>query len=485
MSRSSIFKLSRRALVASVAAAPFAFQKWRFPMEAAQARAADNLMFRPEDYGALGDGRTNDTIAFAAMSRAVERAGGGTIQLSARTYVIGMQRHDAAGHDTWEPLPVIALAHLARGVTIAGNGAVLRAAVASRFGSFDHSSGKPIRPKMPHYDVDTIATPYKYMILVQNSGGPVVIRDLELDGNIAAMEIGGEWGDTGRQIAMSGIYLRDNAADERLSNIYSHHHGQDGIILDGPDRTNVALRTLDRVRCEYNGRQGCSVVGGRGYHFTNCDFSRSGRAAVFSAPGAGVDIEAERDKRVRGLRFSNCRFEDNAGCGLLADQGDSADVVISGSIMVGTTAWSAWTRKPGFRFEKCKFVGAIVNAFGSDDAAQATHFVDCSFTDDLAQAGHRPVYGGDGSVPIVDLGGSFGSGRNVSFVRCRFVLNYGGRLPWTVGTIFQDVTMTQKSRTVAYPRGIYRGVSTINAPVDLYSSRVEGTLTVNGHPLRM
>ena len=86
-------------------------------------------------------------------------------------------------------------------------------------------------------------------------------------------------------------------------------------------------------------------------------------------------------------------------------------------------------------------------------------------------------------MPIVDLGGSFEAGRNVAFVRCLFDLRHQGKLPWTGGTIYDSVKMRQRSKALAYPRGVYRGVSEIEGPAILASTTVEGTLLLNGEPI--
>ena len=377
---------------------------------------------------------------------------------------------------TYPPPPLLELRDCRAPIVIEGNNAVMRGPAGALFGTFDNA-GKKLHPAMPYYGAPAIRVPYRYMILIERCAS-VTIRNLELDGMIGSARIGGQYGDTGWQIAMMGLKLVDNRGPELISSVYSHHHGLDGVMIDGPNVSSTS-RVLQNVRCEYNGRQGCSVVGGTGYQFIGCTFAKTGRSAVVSAPSAGVDIEAEGTKRVSGLRFSNCRFIDNAGVGLLADQGPSHDVVVTDSLLVGTTSWAAWPRKPGFRFQRCKFVGAIVNAYGSDNPREAAQFVDCTFTDDPALAPGGRVYGRDGSVPMVDLGGSLGGGRNVAFVRTKFTFTQG-KLPWTVGSIFEDVTMIQSTRAVSFPRGIYRGHNILRGSIDTNPSSIEGTVDFNG-----
>lgn len=436
----------------------------------------------PEHFGARGDGVTNDTSAFTALSAEVNRRGGGTISLGkGRTYIVGRQIRGGrlgrgGGIAAWAPEPLLELRDLAAPLMILGNGAIMRAEAALRFGTFDPQTDQPTHRPMPNYHGTEIASPYQAMINVQNCRGPVTIRDVELDGNLPRLRIGGKYGDTGWQLPGSGLLLVDNHAPETIENVYSHHHGQDGAIVIGDDARSVRSR-FSRYVGRYNGRQGLSITGGRGYDFADCEFSHTGRSALKSAPGAGVDIEAEGKKIVRDLTFTRCKFIDNVGVGLLAEAGDGADARFSNCLFVGTTAWSAWPRKPGFVFTDCTFVGSAVNAYASKQPDLACKFIHCRFTDDPALSPTGKVYIGKG--PIVDLGAS----DNVLFDGCTFRLVAGAALPWSWTAIYRDCTMSQRSPTPGETRGKYLGTTTITGRVDLYSSMVEGTLIVNGRQI--
>jgi hypothetical protein len=320
------------------------------------------------------------------------------------------------------------------------------------------------------------------MIKVQDCSGPVMITDLELDGNVAGTVVGGPWGDTGWQLAMTGLGLYDNSGPEVVRNVYTHHHGQDGLTIDGVDRDRGVRSQIVGVRSEHNGRQGCSLVGGRGYDFVDCHFNHTGGPKVASAPGAGIDIEAE-NKRIRDLTFRRCEFSDNHGPGLLADQGDSESAVFTGCTFVGATSWAAWPRMPGFSFHRCNFVGPISNCFGDERRpARATTFTDCTFRDDPALSPSRRIYvQPHTSGPIADLPDH----PNVLFAHCVFALTHANTLPWTTNkVIFSGCTLTQKSPATSYPRGTFVGYNTISAPVDLYGCIVKGKLVVNGRSVQ-
>lgn len=441
------------------------------------AQAPAGPVFRPEDFGAAGDGRTNDTAAFERLSAAVNSAGGGRIVLRPVTYLVGTQRRGGPGEPyTFAPGPILRLARCSRPLTVEGNKARLRCAPGLRYGTFDRRTGARVDHPLPYTTPGDLATPYDYMILIESCTAPVVVQDLELDGGVADLRIGGPWGETGWQIAAVGLYLRDNMGGETVRNLYSHHHAQDGVILAGPSRAASSVpRSFANMRCHANGRQGMSIIGGRGYRFTDCRFTGTGRGPVSSAPGAGVDIEAEAGP-VRDLVFTRCEFSDNAGCGLVADSGDSADARFVLCRFIGTTNWSVWPDKPGFVFTGCEFVGAVVRCHGSDVPGQATRFVRCRFTDDPARSPNGRVYR---NGPMVNLGYS----RNVLFQGCTFSATHGAQLPWSTEAIFADCTMRQSGPVQAYPRGTFRGVNRIDGSVDIAASRVSGRLLLNGLPV--
>ena len=434
-------------------------------------------VFRPEDFGARGDGRTNDSAAFAALAAAVNARGGGQIEFRATTYIAGAQRHAPSATFAFAPEPLLEFRNCTRPLVLRGNGARIRCADRLRFGTFDPRSGAATRHAMPFYNRTEIASPYSWMILVANCRGAVEISDFDLDGNLPRLLLGGPWGDVGHQIAAGGIRLLDNSGPEVLRNLHLHHHGQDGLMIDGLDRDRGVRSRVETVRSEYNARQGCSVIGGRGYDFLNCHFNHIGRGGLASPPGAGVDVEAESNKKIRDITFTGCEFSDNYGAGLVADSGDSEGIHVADCTFVGTTTWALWPNKPQMRFERCRVVGPTAHAFG--DAARperAAQFHDCTFLDDPALSPTRRVYGSDQPLPIVNLPGN----PNVLFAHCGFDLRHGAELPWTVDCIYSDCTMRQAVPRVSYPRGSYRGRNTISGNAILAGSTNTGEILLNG-----
>lgn len=441
-----------------------------------EAAHAEGEALTPEMFGAKGDGRTNDSLAFDELSRRINERGGGVVALRKTIYSVGRPLPPSP---SFKLSPILQFLRCSRGVTVRGNGAVLRCGAGLPFGTFDRTTGAPIRHPMPYFGNDAVS-PYTAMIFAEECSGPILISDLELDGNLTQLRIGGPYGDGGYQIPGSGIFLRNNRGDEIVRNVHTHHHPQDGLMIDGVDDPALAKRVTRRiegVRSEYNGRQGCSVVGGAGYAFSQCRFNHTGRAGVSSPPGAGVDIEAEGDKRNRNLSFAECTFIDNSGCGMVADSGPSEGASFSHCTFVGTTSWSAWPNKPGFSFRDCLFVGALCHAAAVADRRLSTMFIGCTFVDDPARSPTGKVYLASGSFgAIADLN-ELG---NPIFEGCRFVLTHNAQLPWSMKATYRDCVMTQASPRQAYPRGLFEGRNIIRGNVDLYGSQVPGEVTING-----
>lgn len=429
--------------------------------------------FVPEMFGAAGDGVTNDTDAFAQMTRALNGAGGGSVILSNTTYVVGKQGHDPNSPYAFAPAPIMDISGCTKDVKIFGNGAKIKSARGLRFGTFDALTGLPTVHSMPYYAINEVACPYFAMITVQNCSGKVYIENLELDGNLAELLIGGQYGDTGWQIPGFGLRLINNSGGEHIVNLHTHHHPVDGLYVAGTvDRTESTV--IENSISEYNARQGCTIGGGSNFRFEKSHFNHTGRAGLMSAPGAGIDIEAELNP-IRNIYCSDCQFSNNSGCGMVADSGDTDGAIFDGCSFVGTTTYSAWPRMPHFKFVDCQFVGSICNTFADVDPDRAARFSRCNFLDDVALSPTNEVYG-DG-VPIADLGSG---DRNVLFDDCVFRLTNKSVLPWSGTVTYNNCTMSQVAPQQSYPRGIFTGTNKIDGNVGLNGSKILGELIVNG-----
>lgn len=442
--------------------------------------------FSADDFGAVGDGVTNDTVALNDLAAAVMVAGGGVVDFTpGATYLVGIQTFNGTINNyLFDPHDVLKITGCNFPLILRGNGCKIKCADDLKFGSFN-ADGTVRNEAMP-FTGDAIASPYKEMIHVADCTGFVHISGFELDGNCTNLEIGGQWGDTGRQIPCTGLYLKDNTGGERVEDVESHHHCLDGWQLNGVSPDAGSLSTMGaavNVNCHHNGRQGQSVVGGAGWTYDNCKFGYTGKDTGFaaSAPAAGVDIEGEGGKVVHDMTYRRCEFFCNSGAGLIADQGASENITFEDSRFIGDTNWAAWADNPRYRFVRCTFIGALTHLHPNSDPDLAARFEDCRFLDDPALSPTGLVYGGSNpNKPILDLGTG---DTNVRFTRSRFDLTHAHSLPYTGEAIYDDCVMTQVAATAAYPRGHYKGVNFLDTAgsVDLTGNpQIEGDLIING-----
>ena len=335
--------------------------------------------YRPEDYG------TDNTLALAQVAAAVLANGGGIVSLmTGKEYIVGVQRRDIPNGYLYEPLPLFDVTKLPNDLVIEGNGAIIRCATGMRFGSFN-PDGTPMAPAMP-YEGPGIASPYRWMIRAINCQGNIRIDDLELDGNIAGQVIGGQWGDTGIQLPMDGIYLGENMGGITLNRINAHHHGCDGMQINGMAKSEtdpMEKIVVNESHFDSNGRLGVAIVGGRDITFNggsanwNAAQDRPGGGTpVRSNPASGFDLEAEGGKIVRDVTFNDMEMIGNQATAIVADNTNCDRVTVNRCKLVQTHkgGYALWPKIPNFTLNDTTVAGTIVFA---RDTFVANH---CTFT---------------------------------------------------------------------------------------------------------
>jgi hypothetical protein len=167
--------------------------------------------------------------------------------------------------------------------------------------------------------------------------------------------------------------------------------------------------------------------------------------------------------------------------GLVAESGDSADVTLDSCRFIGTTNWSAWPKKPRFRFTNCLFAGTVVHAYGDSDPANAAQFRDCRFSDDPTLSPTGEIFGGRGKRKTLAIL----AGENVLLDRCSFEAQHGLELPRSsTNVIYSNCTMIQSGGGQSHPKGTYIGTNQITGNADLSGSRIRGEVLLNGHTIR-
>lgn len=448
------------------------------------------LGFRPESYGAKADGITNDTSAFQQIATLVNAAGGGIVNLKpGATYLVGVQTLVNNGTFMFEGQDILTITGCPKAVIINANGATLKLAAGLKYGTFN-ADGTVHTHTMPFTDRTFYSAPlpdFAGIIGINNCTGPVEIRDLKIDGNLANLAIGGQYGDTGWQVAGDGLLMFDNTGGELVENVELVHCPRDGAMgWRSLANSTVKKPTVFRqVNSHGNGRQGFSLTDGRSYTFEECNFDDTGTTvnvgtgtALYSAPGAGVDIEA--NDLIRDVHFKNCQFNNNMGCAMVSDGTNAADVTFELCTFVGTAAWAAWINAPRFRFRECNFIGLINLPYQPTNPTDGPLFEDCLFSDDSSLSPTGVVF---------DRAGINSSGANPTYALCKRSHFDGGRIAnmdMSTGAIFEDCVITCDPAHSAGPNNaILRGLTTINGstvdyPFSFPGAVSSGRIIVNG-----
>lgn len=422
--------------------------------------------------------------AFGLLSDFVSDAGGGfVVHLKAgQVYAVGRQTLvNGSTPSGWmiEPDPVLHFVGCTKPVAVEGNGARLRCVDGLKYGTFD-SSGNAL---VGQQSLDKVGSPYKGMIWFEECVGGCSVRNIELDGNANEYILGGGYGDVDRQIPCTGIFFYETEGDIFVENVWTHHNGLDGIQISHANHNSTSDDNIVfiNVNSEYNGRQGVSIVSGRGGKFERCKFNHTGQIDFSSAPKAGVDIESNSGRSVKNWIFSQCEMINNKGVGMLADVGTNRDCKFKYCTFVGTENYAVWPQMPGFVFEDCLMVGVTLNTYVDATAgADATKFVRCKFVNDTSLSPTGTVYlGAGGTSRLVELNGA----RGTLLDRCDIIAT-GAALAFfsdNSANRVNNTNISQVSATTLSPTATWSGHNTIvSAGTTSAAGTFRGTVTVNG-----
>lgn len=418
-----------------------------------------------KDFGAVGDGVTDDTAAIQAAAAYIETNSGGAVVFPAGTYLVGSGQTFVAGTGIVNAIPVVdnsegvfAIRNCTKPVTISGEGAVIKWASGTYFGSFNKNTKAPVAYTDPTSTFGYAARMFNFTNCLQ-----VSIEGFELNGNIDTYIIGGFTQVDGLQIPGNGIRAYNNKMFT-ASDIYAHHQGLDGFTIGwtglSDNHLNQYPHTLTNCKSTYNARQGLSWVGGNSLTCVTCDFSFTGKNAVLStAPRSGLDIEPESSVCKNGT-FLNCSFNQNDGVGILADTGTT---ITSNMSFVGCSAlavsgdvgsyWLNFINRGSF--VNCTFNGTGVNP-------QNAVFTSCKFLMDPTLSSNGTLAG---TRQVLD-------GTGATFSDCYFYAASGYTLPFSAAAdnVYEGCTFLQAGTGTFFTRGIFTGKNTLTYATGTFDS---------------
>lgn len=275
-----------------------------------------------EDFGAVGDGTTDNYVALKAAADYITSVGGGTLYFPPGNYYI--DQYVTVSNSVVDPMQFTncdGLALLGYGAKITTKG---------------------------NYNRDAVTTRSLSVFVLTNCKN-VTIEGFEIDGQLNLTTTSAVYAEP----VSYGVYLL-SCINVTLKNLDIHHVMTDGVYMrDDGIQTNprVACKyiTGTNVSSTYCGRQGMSIVQARWVTFTDSNFSYTFRDSTIGfSPSAGVDIEPNRstattspdqmDVDTGQCTFIGCLFQENAGSQFVAFSGDIVKNVVleNCSLIVGS-----------------------------------------------------------------------------------------------------------------------------------------------------
>ena len=289
------------------------------------------------DFGAKGDGITDDYEAMRSAAEALCSVPAATLIYPRGTYRINRYRITGGpAHNSVTNIRYLGC----KGVKIIGEGAKIDVK-----GTFRRTVGYSDATNVFSYESSVI--PFE---MIDSTGFRISGFDINGNVNMMSRDPGVVEG------SMAGI-LTTNCKDYLISNVNVHHFATDGITLGGNSLVADQQVELRNVTSTYNARQGLSIIQVRHAAIINSAFSFNGRTGQYGihAPAAGVNVQAlrrppEEDVYTGLVTFDNCRFEENIGPQFISAWPEGVDSVTVKTSFIkatgGDTSGTAFMNAP-------------------------------------------------------------------------------------------------------------------------------------------
>lgn len=266
-----------------------------------------------KNYGAKGDGKTNDYWAFIKAIADINKQGGNcTLIVPHGTYIIGVYNTADKIYKNFEfdSCTNISIIGLSAVIDVKGN--YHRAA--------DYITG--VKRDIIRSSTYSII-PFSFI-----NCNNVTLSGFEVNGNSDKITKDPKVAEA--QSHLIRIWETNNVI---VKNMYLHHGITDGICIGGKKQFSQNIYFYNVISAS-NGRQGMTIVDARDALFEKCQFINTGYfngKYGYHNPGAGVDIEPIRRSingvKTGNIKFIDCRFENNVGGQIRNGHANSVDSV--------------------------------------------------------------------------------------------------------------------------------------------------------------
>lgn len=324
-----------------------------------------------KDFGALGDGITDDSAAIYNAITYINSIGGGTLNFEPNAqYIVKWS------WDTYGALGV--RFENCKGLRLVGNGCTLKVKDGARCGIFSGT--------------------YKdegYGFLLRGCED-VEISGFLWNGNKANVSYGTADGNC------IGLFLQSNKRVSVRNCTFRKFATDGGYTGDGPLSINNEDLYFENVIFDGNRRQGFSGCGHDRATYVNCKFINTGDDGIKTNPQSGYDFEPIPPAITNNSVFINCLFKNNGLTQTVADSGQTNVTNASFHSCVfdcdsATTATAVWCKNQTFVFRDCEIYGNVQYAYGK--------FYNCDVTMGASNNGTYAIDFNQANQPMLWQGG--------------------------------------------------------------------------------
>ena len=258
-----------------------------------------------KNFGAKGNGKTNDYAAIQKAIAELHRIKSGTL-----FFPKGIYKVDEVFRQNEKGIVLNGRSHFfftgLSNITIKGE----KGSIISIKGDFHKKPEWEIKERNFGYSFD-----YQISFVFKQCRN-ITIENIEINGNCDKMTREKNVVEGPSIGFLFGENITDTVENVLLRNLFVHHMSTDGICWKGRGGGLYA----ENLVLKNNGRCALSIVQGKNMRFVNCDFSETGITGKYEshAPNTGVDIENESFNTIENIFFKKCRFFKNKNTQFIA-----------------------------------------------------------------------------------------------------------------------------------------------------------------------